>query len=76
MSLVPNPATSQVKVNIAGVTGMVNMNIIDMSGRVIYNANVNAENETIVNLSNIPAGAYFVRITNDTFSKVEKLIVR
>lgn len=76
LHLAPNPATSQVRLNIAGVTGKVNCNVIDMSGRVIYNADINAENEHVINLNGVAAGAYFVRITNDNFSKVEKLVVR
>lgn len=76
LNLAPNPATSTVKLNITGVTGTVNCNIIDMSGRVIYNANINAEGQNTINVSNFPAGAYFVRVTNDTFSKIEKLIIR
>ncbi|MBR4506394.1 MAG: T9SS type A sorting domain-containing protein [Bacteroidales bacterium] len=76
LGLQPNPATSSVKLNISGVTGTVNCSIIDMSGRVIYNANINAEQQQVIDLSNVAAGAYFVRVTNDTFSKVEKLIVR
>ncbi len=76
MTLAPNPATSSVKLNLSGVTGMVNCNVIDMSGRVVYNADVNAEGENLINVSSLPAGAYFVRVTNDTFSKIEKLIIR
>lgn len=74
--LAPNPATSTVKVKVAGVTGMANCSILDMSGRVVYNRDINTEAETIINVSNIPAGAYFVRITNNTFSKIEKLIIK
>ena len=73
--LAPNPATSQVRLDVAGFTGKANCSIIDMSGRVVYNADINA-GETVINLNGVPAGAYFVRVTNDTFSKVEKLIVR
>ena len=76
MNLQPNPATSQVNLNIKGVTGMVNCMLIDMSGRVVYNQNINAETAQTINVSNLAKGAYFVRITNDQFSKVEKLIVR
>lgn len=76
LTLAPNPATTSVKLNIKGVTGMVNCNIIDMSGRVIYNANINAEGQNTIDVANFPAGAYFVRITNNTFSKIEKLIIR
>ena len=76
MNLQPNPATSLVNMNIEGVTGMVNCVLIDMSGRVVYNQNVNAETAQTINVSNLAKGAYFVRITNDKFTKVEKLIVR
>ena len=76
MRLAPNPATNAVKMNLSGVEGKVNCSIIDMSGRVIYNANINAEVEQTIDLSGVPAGAYFVRVTNDSFSKVEKLIIK
>ena len=76
MILAPNPANQQVKLVLDGVNGMVDCNIIDMSGRVVYNKVINAEQSNTIDLSNVPAGAYFVRITNDSFSKVEKLIVR
>lgn len=76
MNLQPNPATSQVNLTIEGVNGMVNCAIVDMSGRVVYNNNINAEAAQTINVSNLAKGAYFVRITNNEFSKVEKLIVR
>ena len=76
MNLQPNPATSQVNLNVVGVEGMVNCMLIDMSGRVVYNQNFNASSAQTINVSNLAKGAYFVRITNDKFSKVEKLIVR
>ena len=72
----PNPATNSVTLNMRGVEGMVNCSIIDMSGRVVYNRAINAESAQTIDLSNVAAGAYFVRVTNDKFSKVEKLIVR
>ena len=76
LAIAPNPASSSVKLNIEGVEGKVNCSILDMSGRVIYNANINAESEHMINVSNLPSGAYFVRVTNDTFSKIEKLIIK
>lgn len=76
MNLNPNPATNNVQLSIAGVNGTVNCAILDMSGRVVYNQNINAEATQNINLSNLAKGAYFVRITNSEFTKVEKLIVR
>ncbi len=72
----PNPATSNVRISLKGVTGNVNYALIDMSGRVIKNGSFNAETGADINVSNLAKGAYFVRITNDKFNKVEKLIVR
>lgn len=76
LALTPNPATSTVKLDLAGVSGMVNCNIIDMSGRVVYNATMDAEKENPIDVSSMPAGAYFVRVTNNNFSKIEKLIIK
>ena len=76
MKLQPNPATSQVRLSLSGVEGMVNCSLIDMSGRVVYSTTMNAENAEVIDLSNVAKGAYFVRITNNEFSKIEKLIVR
>ena len=75
MTLAPNPATSQVRLNIAGFNGKANCSILDMSGRVVYTTDITA-GESVLNLNGVPAGAYFVRVTNAAFSKVEKLIVR
>ena len=75
LTLAPNPATAQVRLNVAGFSGKANCSIIDMSGRVVYSADITA-GESVINLNGVPAGAYFVRVTNEAFSKVEKLIVR
>lgn len=76
MNLQPNPASSNVKLNIAGVTGYVNCDLLDMSGRTVRSSRINAETENVINLNGLAKGAYFVRITNNDFTKVERLIVR
>jgi len=76
LNLQPNPATDRVKLNIEGVEGNVSCKLIDMSGRVVYDRTFDAATAQSIDVSNLAKGAYFVRITNDKFSKVEKLIVR
>ncbi len=76
MSLQPNPATNQVRLSVEGVSGMVECAVIDMSGRSVYSSKFDAEGTHTISLSDIAKGAYFVRINNSEFSKVEKLIVR
>ena len=72
----PNPATSYVNVNMTGVTGMVNCSIIDMSGRTVYSKDIDAEQTHTIDLADFARGAYFLRVTNNSFSKIEKFIVR
>lgn len=72
----PNPATSVANITIDGVNGDVNFALIDMNGRVISQKVINANATEQINLEGLARGTYFVRITNNNFSKVEKLIVR
>lgn len=76
LNLQPNPATSQVALNVEGVNGLVNCQLVDMSGRVVYNQDINAEKVHNIPLGHLAKGAYFVRLTNSQLSKVEKLIVK
>ena len=76
VSLQPNPATAQSQLVIEGVDGQVNFSLIDMSGRVLSNEVINASEVKTINVSGLAKGTYFVRLTNNNFSKVEKLIVR
>ena len=72
----PNPASSVANLTIEGVNGDVNFALIDMNGRVISQKVINANATEQINLEGLARGTYFVRITNNSFSKVEKLIVR
>lgn len=72
----PNPASSVANLTIEGVNGDVNFALIDMNGRVISQKVINANATEQINLQGLARGTYFVRITNNNFSKVEKLIVR
>ena len=72
----PNPASSVANLTIEGVNGDVNFALIDMNGRVISQKVINANATERINLEGLARGTYFVRITNNNFTKVEKLIVR
>ena len=73
VSLYPNPASSTVTVRFDGVEGMVE--IVDISGRA--NGKWMAENgQLTIDISALPAGAYFVRVTGEKGTAVSRLIVR
>lgn len=76
LTLLPNPAMDCTTLNIQGVSGMVSCTIVDMSGRVVFDQRISAEEPLRINLSHLSKGAYLVRVTNATTSKVVKLVVR
>ena len=69
--LYPNPASGSVSV--AGFEGQVT--IVDLNGREVMTAQV-GDTRTSIDISSLPAGAYFVRLTSDSATAVRKLIVR
>jgi hypothetical protein len=75
MSLYPNPATISVTLTVDGFEGMVNVELVDMNGRVVYTANSITSAMTI-DVSNLAKGAYFVRVTGERQTAVRKLIVK
>ena len=76
IAIYPNPAASFVTLTIEGANGEVEYSLIDISGRIIRHKTVNAASAERIDLSGLANGTYFVRVTNESFSKVEKLVVR
>ena len=75
LTLYPNPASEKVTVTVTGFEGQVEVEIVDMNGRVSGKWRVE-NGELTVNVSEMAQGAYFVRVTGDTQTAVRKLIVK
>lgn len=76
VKLQPNPATKSASLTIEGVYGQVEYSLIDINGRTVQSRTIDANATHRLNLEGLARGSYFVRITNDRFTKVEKLIVK
>ena len=73
INLYPNPATDKLFVNYE-LKGGHQINILDVTGRVVYSA-MYEDNFSEIDISNLFAGIYFIRITNeDNQSSIKKLI--
>jgi len=68
----PNPTSGIV--NLQGLSGLTEITIIDMSGRVVF-MKQNVSEETILNLEILVEGVYFMEIETNTFSMVQRLVV-
>ncbi|MCK9164034.1 MAG: T9SS type A sorting domain-containing protein, partial [Bacteroidales bacterium] len=76
--LYPNPAQKETKLIIKEVNEKTDISIYDIQGREVSNESIKPVNnwiEKVFDLSSIPSGTYFLRITNNKINKTQKLIV-
>jgi hypothetical protein len=74
--LVPNPANDNVTIMLQNPSGKsLTASLFDYSGRIVKEMNVSANQTKInFNLEDISSGIYFVKISNDSFYRLEKLV--
>lgn len=72
----PNPANDKLNVRFSDNTTMHNIEIYNMLGEKVLSVNFLAsDKEGEIDLKNLTAGVYFVKLTEGEFSAVEKIIV-
>jgi hypothetical protein len=80
VNIFPNPASNYAVINLTVANqGIYNLTVVDLAGKVIRTQNVNVETvETTLNLdlAGINSGIYFVKISGENTSLVEKVIVQ
>ena len=73
VSVYPNPATSYIYVEVSEKS---TIQIINMNGQKIFSEiNINANQKQELNIQNFATGIYIIRIFNDKFSTVKKVII-
>ena len=71
VEIYPNPTASIVNVS---AEGLQQISIYDITGRIVYEKDVNSDNETI-DISRFQRATYAIRITTDTGTFVRTLVV-
>lgn len=67
-SLFPNPTHGWLKIRMAEVTGRYRVEVIDLTGRVL-SGSWHKNTEVILDVSEFPAGQYFIYIANQADEK-------
>ncbi len=72
--LSPNPTTNLLNVELIGLEGEVELEILDLSGKRVKLQKQSTENYTkaAINVSSLPAGVYLMNVVGDDFKKVKK----
>lgn len=79
LQLYPNPADANVTITASGVHGRAVIALMDVAGRLLRQhivTDIAAQPVCWLDLSGLPAGSYFVRITGDNITAVRKLVVK
>ncbi len=79
LQLYPNPADNAVTVTLSGVHGRTVIALMDVTGRLLRQhivTDATSRPACQLDLNNLPAGSYFVRITGDNITAARKLVVK
>lgn len=77
LKVYPNPSNNIVNVRLNQFVGKVNIQVVDINGRVVYT--VNDENfnvEKAINLSSLQKGMYVLKVNTADFNFAEKIILK
>ncbi|PCJ28543.1 MAG: hypothetical protein COA97_00950 [Flavobacteriales bacterium] len=74
ISIFPNPANDVINVNLRNITTEVNITMMSVDGKVIYQLNNITDKNVSIDISNNSKGIYFLRIGSNNEFKVYKVI--
>jgi hypothetical protein len=75
ISLYPNPATDKITIETYAIPTQSQLSIMNLNGQELITRTI-TEPKTQINISNLPNGVYFVRVTNDRTVEVGKIVKR
>jgi len=73
LSIYPNPATDKITIETSAIPTKSQLSIMNLSSQEILTRQI-TEPKTQIDISNLPSGVYFVRLTNDKSVEVGKFI--
>ena len=74
-SMYPNPSSGHVNLQLPSSNNRAHVKVYDYLGKTLIQKSINSQN-TSLDISNLSAGIYFVRIQSDSKVGTKKLIVR
>jgi hypothetical protein len=74
VNIYPNPTNGLVHINLENNNGAINYSVSTIEGRIVTQKSNVTTNKMTINLSNESKGIYFLRIEDNSSSKVYKII--
>ena len=71
----PNPSNGTINVRINQFIGKINIQLVDLNGRIVYNLNEDNFNiEKAININNMQSGIYLLKLTGNNLNYSQKVI--
>ncbi len=70
----PNPTNGNININLDHNADNASLKVYDLTGKIIYESQINNTYKASVNLNDYAAGLYFLEIKEGEFKQVEKII--
>jgi hypothetical protein len=72
----PNPSNGQLNIKINAFSDVVNLQIVDLNGRIVYSKDkVDFSTEKTFNLNHLQSGIYIVKLNSETLNYTQKIIL-
>lgn len=73
----PNPSNGQMSIRINQFVGKVNLQVVDINGRIVFNTTDDNFNvEKTINLNFLQKGIYVLKVNNEALNYTEKIIIK
>ncbi|MBO6515325.1 MAG: T9SS type A sorting domain-containing protein, partial [Bacteroidia bacterium] len=76
VNLFPNPAKDYVKVRLSSGAGTGKVQVIDINGKMVQDAELNFDGTANLDLSNVDTGIYFVKYVDGSTNIVKRLVIK
>jgi len=72
----PNPAVSEVNIDLSGIAEVTTVEIVAVNGQVVLTGRLTPNSLSQVQLPDMESGVYFVSLQNEVTTARKKLVVR
>jgi len=76
LSVYPNPSKGIFNISLEGVKGDIQIKVLDLRGREYSNFESIGSTSTQLDLSELPAGVYFISFSGKNFSEIRKIVIQ
>jgi hypothetical protein len=73
LNISPNPASTQITIKTLGISSKFQISILNLNGKEILRQNAEKPS-TVIDISNLPSGVYFLRLNGEGEVSVEKFV--